>query len=328
MVVSGDGLVYEVINGIMDRPDWQKAIKIPFGQLPGGSANALACSMAYLTNEPYDGLSLEQFASNCAFNMSKSMGKATDLCTYELCDKSVVHSFLAFEWAIVADVDSESEKYRFLGGFRFTLGAVKRILSNFNKISFLKQQNNKISFQELRKYRGRLSFLVADDFKNYKPKDTTIKVIKHDDRNQNENRIEQDSDRKFKYLRPFDQQVPSDWLTIEDNFVFFLIASKPLIAPTFIAAPDSKLDDGIMHLFFIKEGITKLELIQLFDQSETGSHLNNPKVEYCKIKAFRLEPLVSESTEKNGVMMVDGEHVPYGVVQAEVAPRIANILSK
>lgn len=173
-----------------------------------------------------------------------------------------------------------------------------------------------------------MSFLVSDDFKDYKPKDSTIKVLKHDDANQDESRIEQNSERKFRYLRPFDQQVPSDWLTIEENFVFFLIVSKPLIAPTFIAAPDSKLDDGNMHLFFIKEGITKLELVQLFDQTETGSHLKNPKVEYCKIKAFRLEPLVSESTEKNGVMMVDGEHVPYGVIQAEVAPGIASILSK
>lgn len=134
VVISGDGLVYEVINGLMERPDWEKAIRIPFGQLPGGSANALACSIAYLTNEPFDGLSLEQFASNCAFNMSKSLGKTTDLCTYELSNKSVVHSFLSFEWAIVADVDSESEKYRFLGALRFTLGAVKRILSNLNHI--------------------------------------------------------------------------------------------------------------------------------------------------------------------------------------------------
>jgi sphingosine kinase len=173
-----------------------------------------------------------------------------------------------------------------------------------------------------------LSFLVSDDFKDFKPKDSTIKVLKSADQNQNITRTEQDSDRKFKYLRPLDQQVPSDWLTIEENFVFFLIVSKPLIAPTFIAAPDSKLDDGNMHLIFIKEGITKFELVQLFDQTESGSHLNNPKVEYCKIKAFRLEPLVSESTEKNGVMMVDGEHVPYGMIQAEVAPGIARILSK
>jgi sphingosine kinase len=135
LVVSGDGLVYEVINGLMERPDWQKAIRIPFGQLPGGSANALACSIAYLANEPFEGLSLEQFASNCAFNMSKSLGRATDLCTYELCNKSVVHSFLSFEWAIVADVDSESEKYRFLGALRFTLGAVKRILSKLKQIT-------------------------------------------------------------------------------------------------------------------------------------------------------------------------------------------------
>jgi len=37
----------QVINGLMDRPDWELAIKKPIGALPGGSGNALACSLAY-----------------------------------------------------------------------------------------------------------------------------------------------------------------------------------------------------------------------------------------------------------------------------------------
>ena len=35
IVISGDGLVYEIINGLMARPDWSKAIKIPICQIPG-----------------------------------------------------------------------------------------------------------------------------------------------------------------------------------------------------------------------------------------------------------------------------------------------------
>lgn len=38
-------LLIQVINGLMDREDWQEAIQIPLGILPGGSGNALAASI-------------------------------------------------------------------------------------------------------------------------------------------------------------------------------------------------------------------------------------------------------------------------------------------
>ena len=43
--------------------------------------------------------------------------------------KERVYSFLSVTWAIMADVDIESEKYRSLGGARFTVGGLARILS-------------------------------------------------------------------------------------------------------------------------------------------------------------------------------------------------------
>uniref|UniRef100_A0A3Q3WML0 sphingosine kinase n=1 Tax=Mola mola TaxID=94237 RepID=A0A3Q3WML0_MOLML len=44
VIMSGDGLLFEVINGLMEREDWQEAIQTPLGILPGGSGNALAAS--------------------------------------------------------------------------------------------------------------------------------------------------------------------------------------------------------------------------------------------------------------------------------------------
>ena len=37
----------QVINGLMQRVDWTSAIKKPVGCLPGGSGNALSCSINY-----------------------------------------------------------------------------------------------------------------------------------------------------------------------------------------------------------------------------------------------------------------------------------------
>ena len=39
--------ILQVINGLMERDDWQEAIKIPLTALPGGSGNALAVSLNY-----------------------------------------------------------------------------------------------------------------------------------------------------------------------------------------------------------------------------------------------------------------------------------------
>lgn len=36
VTVSGDGLLNEFINGLMDRDDWQRACKLPIGIIPAG----------------------------------------------------------------------------------------------------------------------------------------------------------------------------------------------------------------------------------------------------------------------------------------------------
>ena len=65
-----------------------------------------------------------------------------------------------------------------------------------------------------------------------------------------------------------------------------------------------------MHLLFIKEGVTKAQLLNLMTMFETGQHLNSPHIEYVKIKAFRLEPLSNENAaqQREGVMMVSVCH--------------------
>lgn len=48
VVISGDGLIFEVVNGIMKRPDrLQVMSKIPLGIIPGGSGNGLAFSILH-----------------------------------------------------------------------------------------------------------------------------------------------------------------------------------------------------------------------------------------------------------------------------------------
>jgi sphingosine kinase len=97
-----------------------------------------------------------------------------------------------------------------------------------------------------------------------------------------------------------------------------------------MTVPDGSFSDGVMHLTLIKEGISKAQLAKLFTETETGGHLKSEFVEYIRIKAFRLEPLdepVNGGRREEKAMMVDGERVPYGPIQGEIIPGLANVLA-
>lgn len=52
--VSGDGLLHEIVNGLMKRPDWQKLKQtLTVGGIPGGTGNGLIKSLLSDINEDY-----------------------------------------------------------------------------------------------------------------------------------------------------------------------------------------------------------------------------------------------------------------------------------
>jgi sphingosine kinase len=49
VTISGDGLLFEVINGVMSRPDWKRVLShVTFGAIAGGSANGLCTATGAL----------------------------------------------------------------------------------------------------------------------------------------------------------------------------------------------------------------------------------------------------------------------------------------
>nr|XP_046255806.1 sphingosine kinase 2 [Scatophagus argus] len=148
VIVSGDGLLHEVINGLMERPDWEQAIKTPVGILPCGSGNALAGSINH--NAGYDMCLREPLLLNCCFLLCRGGIRPMDVVSVttspppsnnnRAAAPRKLFSFLSVAWGFVSDVDIESERYRGLGSARFTLGTLVRIAS-------------------LRSYKGRLSYL-------------------------------------------------------------------------------------------------------------------------------------------------------------------------
>lgn len=140
VVVSGDGLLYEVFNGIMERSDWTTAIKTPVGIIPGGSGNGLARAISYAQGEPYGGKTVISSVLNLIHGRVSPM----DLVRVSTA-KETFYSFLSIGWGIMADIDIESEKLRAIGEARFGLWAIVRSIG-------------------LRKYSGRLSYLPLDGY--------------------------------------------------------------------------------------------------------------------------------------------------------------------
>lgn len=134
IIVSGDGVIHEVMNGIFDRPDWKQVFQsVPLGVVPGGSGNGLSRSLIHAQNEPFDGKGAVSSVMNVArgkiipldlFHMDTSGTDVVDGPVNELPHRI---GFLHISWGIIADVDIESEKIRGLGALRFTIYGLLRI---------------------------------------------------------------------------------------------------------------------------------------------------------------------------------------------------------
>ena len=130
VVVGGDGTVAEVFQGLRERGD-EASTSTPLGVVPAGSGNALCKSIQHAGGEPCDPVS-------CALTIARGHTRALDRAEIRFRDAETgtwnetstpTHSLLSTSWGFFSDVDVESEKFRCLGGARFTLQAIVRILS-------------------------------------------------------------------------------------------------------------------------------------------------------------------------------------------------------
>ena len=66
ITVSGDGLIHEIVNGLLRRSDWNRRVEVEgkgkvrfkdiltLGAIPGGSGNGFIKSLLWRGNEEYD----------------------------------------------------------------------------------------------------------------------------------------------------------------------------------------------------------------------------------------------------------------------------------
>lgn len=134
VVIGGDGVAHEVANGLLARTDSAEAVaQIALAIVPTGSGNGLAKNLGI---DPFDvdtaaltilhGRTLRIDAMQVSFASGpRSDSKGVGVSPADI----LVHSLVSVSYGIISDVDRESERYRWMGSFRFTFVAFLQILS-------------------------------------------------------------------------------------------------------------------------------------------------------------------------------------------------------
>lgn len=323
---SGDGLPHEVFNGLARRSDARRALKkVAVTQIPCGTGNAMSLNLNG-TDSP----------SLAALAIVKGVRSPLDLVAITQ-GNNRLYSFLSQAVGIVAESDLGTESLRWMGPFRFTWGFLVRILGQTiypAELAVVLETDDKRVIRE--------SYKHAVDEHNA----AMSKHILHEHHEESE--IE-DGDAHIPALRfgnVMDKLPASfqsqDMPTIGNFYVGKMCWMSP-DAPFFTAALPS---DGRMDMINIDGLIPRMTALQMLTSVENGSLMNFAEVHYSKVLAYRISPRVHQpppkrrvrakigrwlggaSKQKEGLIAVDGERVPFEPFQAEVMPALGTVLSK
>jgi sphingosine kinase len=135
LLVGGDGIIHEFLQGILNRND--ESYKIPLGIIPTGSGNGIA------TNLNINNI----IKSIDIFNDEKlivpiNIHKVNYNNTYDF-------SFLYHTWTMISDIDIDTEFLRYFGEYRYYWGILKFILKNKNVKGILKYNDSSNIINEI-----------------------------------------------------------------------------------------------------------------------------------------------------------------------------------
>lgn len=289
LILSGDGLVFEALNGILSRVDAFNILSnLPIGIIPSGSGNGLLCSV--LAKHGVD-LS-EKSVMNKSIEIATSPTvNAERVALYSVKTETERYAaFLSVGWGLMADIDIESEKWRKLGKHRFDI------------MGFIRSCN-------LRSYRGRLTYRPYKA-RGYNPEADVFNVY---DKTTQE-RIDEESLQRptpktwtlhdSEDVTSSDPQEEEEEVIIEDNFINMYAVTLSHIGANHRFAPSAQLEDNRIHLSFIlwRDIRTRVDVAKYLLAIEQGKHLDLPFVKNVEVSSMKLEVL-----SEGSYVVLDGE---------------------
>ncbi|CAI4999954.1 ANM_HP_G0183120.mRNA.1.CDS.1 [Saccharomyces cerevisiae] len=320
---SGDGIPYEVINGLYRRPDRVDAFnKLAVTQLPCGSGNAMSIS-CHWTNSP-------SYAALC---LVKSIETRIDL----MCCSQPSYmnewprlSFLSQTYGVIAESDINTEFIRWMGPVRFNLGVAFNIIQGkkypcevFVKYAAKSKKELKVHFLENKdKNKGYLTFEP-----NPSPNSSPDLLSKNNINNSTKDELSPNflNEDNFKLKYPMTEPVPRDWEKMDseltDNLTIFYTGKMPYIAKDTKFFPAALPADGTIDLVITDARIPVTRMTPILLSLDKGSHVLEPEVIHSKILAYKIIPKV-----ESGLFSVDGEKFPLEPLQVEIMPMLCKTL--
>lgn len=281
IAMGGDGIQFEIFQGIHSRPDEKELMSVmKFGIVPCGTYNGLVKSLLHWSGAEYDIL-------ESIFHICKGYTSTLDVATYQVLSTKATSttskhvnqsylSFLSFAWGLIADCDFESECLRWLGPLRSDIWAVYRgVLCR-------------------RQYRARFSYL---------PPSSSVKEGKH--RGTQEGVL----------MPELGQPLPDGWESIEDEFLVFWVCNTSHAAFNMYTCPMAKMNDGLFHVLIVRSSCSRFRLIQMLLKLDSGGHVDCEDCNVIDCVAYQFEPLSEVSYN-----VLDGELLDDGPIQARFVP--------
>jgi len=96
-----------------------------------------------------------------------------------------------------------------------------------------------------------------------------------------------------------------------------MASNIPYITSDFMSAPDARLDDGMLHIFWASGFMSRWETLQMLLRADSGGHLALPSVQTVSIRSLEIELLGGASPsrpfdnpDRMGKCDLDGELFP------------------
>ena len=303
---SGDGLPHEVFNGLARQKRAKYALKkIAVVQLPCGSGNAMSLNL--------NGTSSPSLA---ALAVVKGVRSPLDLVAITQGGEKY-WSFLSQSVGIVADCDLGTENIRWMGGARFTVGFLIRLLGKTVYPADVAVKVELADKSDIRKAYG--------SARSEQEALATKRETEVEDRGS-----EESDDQRLPELQygTINDPIPTDWETASlptlGNFYCGNMTWMSSDAPFFPCALPA---DNRMDLVSIDGTIPRMTALKSLLAVEQNTFFDLPYVNYRKITAYRISPRLRDG-QREGFISIDGEKVPFEPYQAEIVGGLGTVLSR
>ena len=109
--------------------------------------------------------------------------------------------------------------------------------------------------------------------------------------------------------------VPSNWTTMEEDFIIFWASQVTHAAENTHHSPHSQLRDGMFKILVVRNGVSRYRVARILLGLESATHIDMPGLEIIDCVAYRLEPMTPGSFND-----LDGEVIESGPIQGFVLP--------